>query len=42
MSSWPGVFLWKWFPETEAFEHYEDYNLQRPEIKSLLKEMWRE
>jgi hypothetical protein len=36
-----GLFLWKWFPETEAFEHYEDYNLQRPEIKSLLKEMWR-
>jgi len=37
-----GLFLWKWFPETQAFEHYENYNLQRPEIKSLLKEMWGE
>ena len=37
-----GVFLWKWFPETQSFEHYENYNLQRPEIKSLLKEIWKE
>jgi hypothetical protein len=37
-----GMFLWKWFPETQAFTHYEDYNLQRPEIKSLLREMWKE
>ena len=35
-----GLFLWKWFPETQAFAHYEDYNLQRPEIKNLLREMW--
>jgi hypothetical protein len=37
-----GVFLWKWFPETQAFADYEDYNLQRPEIKSLLKQLWKE
>jgi hypothetical protein len=37
-----GLFLWKWFPETQPFAHHEDYNLQRPEIKSLLKEMWSE
>jgi hypothetical protein len=36
-----GLFLWKWFAETRPFAHHEDYNLQRPEIKSLLKEIWR-
>jgi len=35
-----GMFLWKWFAETRPFAHHEDYNLQRPEIKSLLKEIW--
>jgi len=35
-----GIFLWKWFAETEPFAHHEDYNLQRREIKSLLKELW--
>jgi hypothetical protein len=35
-----GLYLWKWFPETQPFAHHEDYNLQRPEIKSLLKEIW--
>jgi hypothetical protein len=37
-----GLFLWKWFPETQPFEHHEDFNLQRPEIKSLLREMWKD
>jgi len=35
-----GLFLWKWFPETQPFAHHEDYNLQRAEIKILLKEVW--
>jgi hypothetical protein len=35
-----GIFLWKWFPETQPFRHYEDYDLQRPEIKQLIKEQW--
>jgi hypothetical protein len=35
-----GLFLWKWFPETQPFEHHESYNLQRPEIKSLIKTLW--
>ena len=35
-----GIFLWKWFPETQKFHHYEDYNLQTPEIKDLIKRMW--
>jgi hypothetical protein len=35
-----GLFLWKWFPDTRPFAHREDYNLQRPEIKSMLKEIW--
>jgi hypothetical protein len=35
-----GLFLWKWFAETQPFAHHENYNLQRPEIKSLLKEQW--
>ena len=37
-----GLFLWKWFPETQSFEHYENYNLQRPEIKTLIKKVWKE
>jgi hypothetical protein len=37
-----GLFLWKWFPNTHRHAHHENYNLQRPEIKSLLKEMWKE
>ena len=35
-----GLFLWKWFPEIKRRHHHEDYNLQRPEIKDLLKKMW--
>ncbi len=35
-----GIFLWKWFPETQKFHHYEDYNLQTPEIKDLIRSMW--
>ena len=37
-----GLFLWKWFADTQPFAHHEDYNLQRPEIKSLLKEIWKD
>ena len=35
-----GLFLWKWFPEYGQLGHHEDYNLQRPEIKELIKKMW--
>jgi hypothetical protein len=35
-----GIFLWKWFPETPVSHHYENYNLQIPEIKALIKDMW--
>jgi hypothetical protein len=35
-----GFFLWKWFAETKPSRHHANYNLQRPEIKSLLKKLW--
>ncbi len=35
-----GLFLWKWFPETQPFAHYEDFNLQRQEVKELIKRVW--
>ena len=35
-----GMFLWKWFPQTRPFAHREDFNLQRQEVKDLIKKIW--
>lgn len=34
-----GVFLWKWFAETRSI-HHENFNLQSPDVKSLIANMW--
>jgi len=35
-----GLFLWKWFAETQSFSRHRDFHLQSPEIKSLLRDLW--
>ena len=35
-----GIFLWKWFAETRPFEYHENFNLQRPRVKKLIKQLW--
>ena len=35
-----GIFLWKWFAETRPFEYHENFNLQRPRVKELIKHLW--
>ncbi len=36
-----GVYLWKWFAETQPFEQHENFNLQRPAVKSLIRQVWK-
>lgn len=35
-----GLFLWKWFAETRPYEEHENFNLQRPAVKELIKNTW--
>jgi hypothetical protein len=35
-----GLFLWKWFAETRPYEEHENFNLQRPAVKELIKKTW--
>jgi hypothetical protein len=35
-----GLFLWKWFAETRPYEEDENFNLQRPAVKELIKKTW--
>jgi hypothetical protein len=37
-----GIFLWKWFPETQLFRHHENFDLQRPAVKQLIRDIWYE
>ncbi len=35
-----GVFLWKWFPDLPSRHHHENFDLQRREIKNMIRNVW--
>jgi len=37
-----GVFLWKWFPEIKKFWWHENFNLQTPENKKIIANVWKD
>ncbi len=35
-----GMYFWKWFPEIPGREEKENFRLQTPEVKALIKKYW--